>query len=116
MVVVVSLSAIAVTGSFFAITSVLGGGAAVAALFLSLPVCAVSCLRVKRYSRTALFVTSLAAMAPLMVGMMLTWPAFSTGFPYVAGLTALFGGLAGMLTPEARTWHASESAHRLLDL
>lgn len=116
MVVIASLSAIAVTGSFFAITSVLGGGGAVAALFLSLPVCAVSCLRVKRYSRTALFIASLAAMAPLMVGMMLTWPELSTGFPYVVGLTALFGGLAGMLTPEARTWHASERAHRLLGL
>lgn len=115
MVVVASLGAIAVTGAFFSISSVLAGGGAVAMIFASLPISAVSCLRLKRHSRTAVFIMSLASMAPLMIGMMLTWPDVGAGFPYVAGIAALFGGLAGMLTPEAREWHASERAHRLLE-
>ncbi|MDZ7629858.1 MAG: hypothetical protein U5K74_00520 [Gemmatimonadaceae bacterium] len=116
MIVIASLGAIAVTGTFFAMTSLFGGAAAVAALFLLLPVSAAACYRVRRYSRTALFIASLAAIAPLMVGLLLTWPQLDSGFPYLAGIGALVGGLAGMLTPAARAWHATESAHRLLDL
>ena len=59
---------------------------------------------------------ALAAMAPLMVGLILTWPSLGSALPYLAGLAAIFGGLAGMLTPVARSWHASANAHRLLDL
>jgi hypothetical protein len=114
-IVIASLSAIAVTGMFFAITSLFGGAGAIAALFLALPFCAAACMRVKRYSRTALFVTALASVAPLTVGLMLTWPDLGSGLPYIVGLTALVGGLAGMLTPAARAWHATASAHRLLD-
>ncbi len=115
-IVIASLSAIAVTGTFFAITSIFGGAGAIAALFLALPMCAVACFRVKRYSRTALFLASLAAIAPLMVGVLLTWPDMAPGAPYIFGITAIVAGLAGMLTPTARDWHASAAAHRLLDL
>lgn len=115
-IVIASLSAIAVTGVFFSIAAVISGAGAVTLLFLSLPLAAAACLRVKRYSRTALFIGSLASMAPLMVGVMLSWPDIGDGAPYSAGIAALFAGLAGMLSPEARAWHATESAHRLLDL
>lgn len=115
-IVIASLSAIAVTGMFFALTSVFGGAGAPAALFLTLPLSAYACYRVKRYARTALFITSLMAMAPLMVGVMLTWPQLGSSALYLAGVAALFSGLAGMLSPVARSWHASANAHRLLDL
>ena len=36
--------------------------------------------------------------------------------PFVAAISALVGGLAGMLAPTARAWYASVSAHRLLDI
>lgn len=115
-IVIASLVAIAITGLFFAIATVISGAGAVTFLFLTLPVAAAACHRVKRYSRTALFVGSLASMAPLMVGVMLSWPNLGSGMPYYAGIATLFAGLAGMLSPEARAWHATESAHRLLDL
>ncbi len=115
-IVIASLSAIAVTGVFFSIATLISGAGAVTLLFGLLPFAAIACLRVKRYSRTALFVASLASMAPLMVGVVLSWPDIGGGMPYYAGIVALFAGLAGMLSPEARSWHALESAHRLLDL
>jgi hypothetical protein len=115
-IVIASLSAIAITGLFFAIATIISGAGAMTFLFLSLPVAAASCLRVKRHSRTALFIGSLASMAPLMVGVMLSWPDIGNGMPYYLGIVTLFAGMAGMLSPEARAWHATESAHRLLDL
>lgn len=115
-IVIASLSAIAVTGAFFFLTSLVGDPSAVSVLFLALPLSVAACYRVKRHARTALFVTALAAMAPLMVGLILTWPSLGSALPYLAGLAAIFGGLAGMLTPVARSWHASANAHRLLDL
>jgi hypothetical protein len=115
-IVIASLSAIAVTGAFFFLTSLAGDFSAMSVFFLALPLSAAACHRVKRHARTALFVIALVAMAPLMVGLMLTWPALGSALPYLAGLAAIFSGLAGMLTPIARTWHASANAHRLLDL
>ncbi len=114
-IVIASLSAIAVTGVFFSIAAVISGVGPVTFLFISLPIAAAACLRVRRYSRTALFVGALASMAPLMVGVVLSWPDVGSGAPYYAGIAALFGGLAGMLSLEARAWHATESAHRLLE-
>ncbi|NJK42824.1 MAG: hypothetical protein HC937_04120 [Aquincola sp.] len=58
------MSAIAVTGLFFFLTSLVGDARAISALFLALPLCAAACYRVKRHARTALFVTALGAMAP----------------------------------------------------
>lgn len=115
-IVIVSLCMIAITGSVFAVSASTGGAPAVGALFLALPLSALGCLKAWRYSRTALFLSSFGAMAPLMVGMLITWPHVLNGAPYVAGIAGLFGGLAGMLSPTARTWYASLSAHRLLDL
>jgi hypothetical protein len=115
-VVIVSLAAIAITGIVYAGTSIFGGAGASGAMFLLLPLSALCCLRAWRYSRTGLFVCSLGAMAPLMVGVVLTWPDMRGGAPYMAGISALFGGLAGMLSPTARAWYASLSAHKLLDL
>ena len=115
-IVIASLCAIAITGCVFAITASSGGAAAVGALYLSLPLSAASCLKAWRYSRTALFVASLCAMAPLMVGVVITWPHLLSAAPYAAAITALFGGLAGMLSPTARAWYASLSAHRFLGL
>jgi hypothetical protein len=115
-IVIVSLCAIAITGLLFAITASIGGAAAVGALYLLLPLSAASCLKAWRFSRTALFLASLAAMAPLMVGVVITWPHPLSVAPYIAGITALFGGLAGMLSPTARAWYASLSAHRFLGL
>lgn len=115
-IVIASLSAIAITGLFFAITSVFGGAGGIAALYAALPVAAYACSRVKRFSRTALFLMSLGAMGPLMVGVMITWPHLAAAAPYLFGIGALFGGLAGMLSPVARSWHATANAYRLLDL
>jgi hypothetical protein len=115
-IVIASLAAIAITGIVFAVIAMLGGAAPVGALFLALPLSAVSCLRAWRYSRTALFLFSLGSIAPLTVGVMLTWPHVLAGAPYVAAITAIVGGLAGMLAPTSRAWYASLSAHRLLDL
>jgi ABC-type siderophore export system fused ATPase/permease subunit len=114
-IVIASLSAIAVTGSFFFLTSLTSDVRAVSVLFLSLPLAAAACYRVMRHARTVLFVTALAAMAPVMVGLMLTWPNLLSSLPYIAGIAAIFGGLSGMLSPLARSWHASANAHRLLD-
>lgn len=115
-IVIVSLGAIAITGVVFAVTASTSGAAAVGTLYLSLPLSAISCLRAWRFSRTALFVFSLGAMVPLMVGVMITWPHIVSGAPYFSGIAALFGGLAGMLSPSARAWYASLSAHRFLGL
>ena len=115
-IVLASLTAIAVTGVVYFVTATFGGAAASGAFFLLLPLSAFSCLKVWRYSRTALFLFSFGAMVPLMLGVALTWPQALYGAPYIAGISALFGGLAGMLTPTARAWYASLSAHKLLDL
>lgn len=116
VIVLASLSAIAITGVVFAVTTAVGGALIYGALFLLLPLSAAACLRTIRYSRTALFICSLGAMVPLIVGVLLTWPQLGDAAPYLAGVIAIFGGLAGMLSPTARAWHASASAHRLLDL
>ena len=115
-IVIVSLAAIAITGFVFAGTATVGGAAASGAMFLLLPLSAFACLKAWRYSRTALFLFSLGAMVPLMIGVALTWPHYLSSAPYVVGISALFGGLAGMLSPIARAWYASRSAHKLLDL
>ena len=115
-IVIVSLSAIAITGLVFAATATFGGAPAIGALYLALPVFALSCLKAWRFSRTALFLFSFGAMVPLMVGVMLTWPAVLACAPYIVGIGALVGGLAGMLSPTSRAWYASLSAHKLLDL
>ena len=115
-IVIVSLVAIAITGLVFAVTASIGGAPAIGALYVSLPLFALSCLRAWRFSRTALFLFSFGAMVPLMVGVMLTWPNVLAVAPYVLGVGALVGGLAGMLSPQARAWYASLSAHKLLDL
>ena len=115
-IVIASLSAIAITGLVFATTATFGGSASSGAMFLFLPLSALCCLKAWRYSRTALFLVSLGAMVPLMIGVMLTWPALLSIAPYAAGIGTLFGGLAGMLSPTARAWYASLSAHKLLDL
>ena len=47
---------------------------------------------------------------------LLTWPQLTATAPYLAGAMAIFGGLSGMLSHTARTWYASSSAHRLLDI
>ena len=110
--VIASLAAIAIAGIVFAITTALGGAPVVGALFLTLPLAAAASARVVRLSRPALFAVSLLAQAPLAVGVMLTWPQVSGMLPYVAGMLTITGGLAGMLTPAARAWYASVSAHR----
>ena len=115
-IVIASLSAIAVTGSVFATTAAVGGGAAAGAVFLTLPLSAVACLKALRYSRTALFLFSLGAMTPMIIGVLITWPHLQGVAPYAVGISALFGGLAGMLSPTARNWYAALSAHKLLDL
>jgi hypothetical protein len=115
-IVIVSLCAIAITGLFFAISATVGGSGAAGAMFLSLPLAAFACTKGWRHSRTALFLFSLGAMAPLMVGVVLTWPHVLDAAPYAVAIAALFGGLAGMLAPTSRAWYASLSAHRLLDL
>ena len=115
-IVIASLSAIAVTGSVFATTATLGGGAGIGAMFLTLPLSAFACLKALRFSRTALFLFSLGAMTPMIVGVLITWPHSLSVAPYAVGISALFIGLAGMLSPTARAWYASLSAHKLLDL
>ena len=115
-IVIVSLTAIAITGLVFAATATSGGAPAIGALYMALPIFALSCLRAWRFSRTALFLFSFGAMVPLMVGVMLTWPAVLSSAPYIIGISALVAGLAGMLSPTARAWYASLSAHKLLDL
>ena len=115
-IVIASLSAIAITGLVFATTATFGGSASAGAMFLLLPLSALCCLKAWRYSRTALFLFSLGAMAPLMVGVALTWPQLLSVAPYAVAIGTLFGGLAGMLSPTARAWYASRFAHKLLDL
>ncbi|MES3035704.1 MAG: hypothetical protein V4813_17000 [Gemmatimonadota bacterium] len=115
LTVFASLCAIAFSGVLFAVTTAVGGAPAAGALFLLLPLTAYGCLRAVRLSRTALFAASIGAFAPLMVGVMMTWPDVPGALPYVVGATAIFAGLCGMLTPTARAWYASERAHGLLD-
>jgi hypothetical protein len=115
-IVIASLLTIAITGLVFATTASFGGSASAGAMFLLLPLSALCCTKAWRYSRTALFLFSLGAMAPLMIGVALTWPRPLAVAPYAVGVGALFGGLAGMLSPTARAWYASLSAHKLLDL
>jgi len=111
-----ALSAIAITGFVFATTAIVGGSPIAGIGFLTLPLCALSCARTWRNSRTALFLISFIAMLPLMIGIGLTWPDIVGAAPYLAGVAALVLGLAGMLTKSAREWYASAKAHRLLDL
>ena len=115
-IVIASLSAIAITGLLVAIAATSGGSGGAGACFLTLPAAAACCLRAWRYSRTALYLSSFGAMVPLMVGIAVTWPNVLDGAPYIAAISALVGGLAGMLAPTARAWYASVSAHRLLDI
>jgi hypothetical protein len=116
MVVHASLSVIGLVGVCFAITSAVGGSVPMAVLFASLGGTAYACLKLWRWSRTALFLCALASMAPLLVGVMLTWPHVASGLPYLLGVAGVFGGLAGMLSRSAREWHASAKAHRLIGL
>ncbi len=115
-IVIASLGAIAITGLLVAIAATSGGSGGAGAFFLTLPATAACSLRAWRHSRTALFLCSFGAMLPLMAGVGLTWPDLIGGAPYVAAITALVGGLAGMLAPTSRAWYASVSAHRLLDI
>jgi hypothetical protein len=115
-VVLASLVAIAIPGLLFAVTTALDGAPGVGALFLLLPLTAYGCLRALKFARTAMFLVSLAALAPLVVGVIMTWPEASSSLPYIAGGGAIVAGLSGMLTPTARTWHASKRAHNLLDI
>ena len=116
LTVFASLCAIAFSGVLFAVTTAVGGAPAVGMLFLLLPLTAYGCLRAVRLGRTALFAASISAFAPLMVGVMMTWPDVTGALPYVVGASAIFAGLCGMLTPAARAWYASQRAHGLLDL
>jgi hypothetical protein len=116
LVVQASLGAIGCVGATFALTSTIGGSAPAALLFASVACSAYACLHLWRWSRTALFICSLASMAPLIVGVTLTWPQVSGGLPYLLGVAGVFGGLAGMLSRSAREWHASAKAHRLIGL
>ncbi|HYW52250.1 MAG TPA: hypothetical protein VE861_16655 [Gemmatimonadaceae bacterium] len=115
-IVFASLGAIAITGAIFAATTLLGGAPGIATLFLLMPVTAVACLRAVRRARTALFAVSIGATAPLMVGIVLTWPTLGGMAPYLAGMGAIVGALGGMLSRPARDWHASVSAHRRIGL
>lgn len=116
LTVFASLCAIAFSGVLFAVTSAVGGAPAAGLLFLLLPLSAYGCLRAVRLSRMAMFVASIGAFAPLMIGVMMTWPDVPGALPYVVGATAIFAGLCGMLTHTARSWYASARAHGLLDL
>lgn len=115
-IVFASLGAIAITGSIFAVSTVRAGTPGIAMLFLLMPVTAAACLRALQRSRVALFTVSIGATAPLMVGIVLTWPAISGMVPYLAGIGAIVGALGGMLSRPARDWHASVSAHRQIGL
>jgi len=115
LIVLASLGAIAVPGLVFAATSAAGGAPLVGALFLLLPVSAYGCLRAMKYSRSALFISALGALAPLFVGVMMTWPEFAVGLPYMAGAIAIVSGLGGLLAPSARIWYAGGRARALLD-
>lgn len=115
-IVLASLAAIALTGSLFAVSSTIGGSPGIGALFLMLPVAASACLRARRRARFALFVVSLAATAPMMAGIVITWPSSGAAVPYLAGVTAIVGGLAGMLSRTARAWHAAARAYRHIGL
>jgi hypothetical protein len=115
-VVLASLSAIGSAGAVFSVSTALGGAPGVSAMYLTLPLAAAACFRVLRFARFSLFLVSILAMAPLMVGVVLTWPHVPGVLPYAAGMVTIFAGLSGMLSPVAREWHASVSAHRLLGI
>jgi hypothetical protein len=114
-IVLASLGAIAIPGLLFAVTTTLDGAPGVGALFLLLPLTAYACYKALRLARTAMFFAAIGALGPLAVGVIMTWPDLTGGFPYLAGASAIFAGLCGMLTPVARAWHASARAHGLLD-
>lgn len=114
-VVIASLAAIALTGVVFAVTATTGGAPLVGAAFLTLPLSAAACSRALRRARPALFAVSLLSLAPMLVGVLLTWPHVIGLLPYAVGALAVIGGLAGMLTPVAREWHAATAARRHLD-
>jgi hypothetical protein len=116
MLVHASLSVIGIIGIGFAITSLSGGSTPAALLFASLPLTAYACLKLWRWSRTALYLCALTSMAPLIVGVIITWPNVASGLPYILGVAGVFGGLAGMLSRSAREWHASAKAHRQIGL
>jgi len=115
-IVAISLGAIAVTGLLFAITATTGGGPLVGALFLLLPVAAWTTWHTKRGARGALITCALLATLPLQMGLMLTWPHLDGALPSIAGLLAILGGVAGMLTHSARHWYATTRAHRVVGL
>lgn len=114
-VVIASLAAIALTGVTFAITATTGGAPLTGVAFLTLPLAAAACSRALRRARVALFVVSLLAMAPMLVGVLLTWPDITGLLPYAIGMAAIIGGLGGMLSTAAREWHATTAARRHLD-
>jgi hypothetical protein len=115
LIVLLSLLMIALVGTFFAVTATSGGAPGAGALYLLLPLTAYACLRAVKFSRTALFVAAIGAVAPLAVGIMLSWPDFAVSLPYLIGAFAIFFGLCGMLAPSARAWYAGARAHQLLD-
>lgn len=115
-IVLTSLAAIGVTGSLFAVTSTIGGSPGIGVLFLLLPLAAHACLRARRHARTALFIVSLAATAPMTAGIVITWPSLGAGMPYLAGVATIVSGLAGLLSRTAREWHAAARAHRHIGL
>ena len=116
LIVKLSLGAIAVSGSSFAMMATVGGGAPVGALFLLLPVGAWATWRTKRGARSMLITCALVATLPLQMGAMLTWPHLDDAAAEIMGLIAIVGGVAGMLTHAARHWYASARAHRVVGL
>ena len=115
-IVKLSLGAIAVTGSYLAMMATVGGGPLIGALFLLLPVGAWATWRTKRGARSMLITCALVATLPLQMGAMLTWPHLDDAVAEIAGLVAIVGGVAGMLSHAARHWYASARAHRVVGL
>jgi hypothetical protein len=114
-IVSIPLCMIAAIGLLFAITTVVSGTWHVAAFFMLLPTAAFACYRLLRWSRTFLFVVSLGAVAPLAAGIVISWPERNVAVLYFLPIAGIFCALAVLLSREAREWHASAKAHRLLD-
>lgn len=112
--VIIALGATTLTGVFFGISSASGGALPMAMLFLVLPVWCSGVWRGIRGARRGLVIFSLLALAPLAVGIALTWPEPRATAPYLLGIAALLGGIAGILTPQARRWHAAMTARRAI--
>ena len=108
-VVLLSLAVIAIPGVVFAITSLSSGAMLIALAFAVLPASALAVLRRLRASRAVLLTASIGALAPLGIGVVLTWPTVAEMLPYLAGISALLSGVAGMLSPAARRWYAAPS-------